>query len=188
MTLIELLVAMALGVPILLALTATLASGSKTVSRVNEELYFYTEFHELSQLITRDVRRAGYSLSGERAGDVKWPGVAELVYVNPGKDCIAYAYEFEDSGKQKRYTTIYRDTDSPGVINYYTKQLSISGALPTRSKVCKGGESIVDSHVMAVTELQFDVSGFPSMTATLGMQSRDGAYKVSATFDVTAVN
>ncbi|MEJ2764340.1 hypothetical protein VV869_10305 [Photobacterium sp. MCCC 1A19761] len=188
MTLIELVVATALGVPVLLMLTTAFASGSKSASRINEELYVYTEFHELSQLITGDLRRAGYSLEGQRAGDVKWPGVADPVSVNSAKDCIAYAYEFEDSGPQRRYTTIYRDTESPGVINYYTKQLSIGAPLPAGAAPCQGGETVIDSHLITVTELQFDVSGYPSITATLGIQSRDGVYQTSSTFNVIAVN
>ncbi|UXI00755.1 hypothetical protein NH461_13230 [Photobacterium sp. TY1-4] len=186
MTLIELVVAMALGVPVLLMLTTAFASGSKSVSRINEELYVHTEFHELSQLVTGDLRRAGYSLAGQRAGDVKWPGVAEQVHV-PTKDCIAYAYEFEDSGPQRRYTTIYRDTESPEIINYYTKQLSVGAPLPAGAAPCQGGESIIDSHLMAVTDLQFNVSG-SAVEVTLGIKSRDGTYQNSAMFDVTVVN
>lgn len=188
MTLIEMVVAMALGVPVLLMLTSTFASGSKTVSRVTEELYFYTEFHELSQLITRDVRRAGYSLSGAHAGTVKWPNHAELLYVNPAQDCIAYAYEFNDgSGLKTRYTSIYRDSVQRDVVKLHTKQIPDGSVLPRSEIPCDDGESITDSHTTTVTELQFDVSG-SAVEVTLGMKSRDGVYQNSATFNVTVVN
>ena len=69
MTLIELMLACVIGSMLLMVLSAVFASGLNTSARISQQLTFDTQFHDLEHFIRADLRRAGFAINGNNAGE-----------------------------------------------------------------------------------------------------------------------
>lgn len=169
MTLIELMVATTIGLVALMTMVSTFVMGTATAKRISEASYFNHEFYDVSRFILDDMRRAGYAIEGIREGAVRWTGATSNLSVLSDNQCIAYAYEFEESGTEKvRYSSVFYQADKK-TIRLYTIEKNIPVVavdVPNIAEACgvgsgRSGESITDNNSMAVTFLEFDGNSAP---------------------------
>ncbi|GAB3525358.1 PilW family protein [Photobacterium alginatilyticum] len=196
MTLIESLVAMAIGILALSLMVSTFLSGTQTAVRVTDGSYFFHEFYDVSRFILDDIRRAGYAIKGTREGQVKWAGAASELEILESGQCIAYAYEFEDSGVEKvRYSTVFYFADDKAIRLYTLEKKihDISIPIPNVTEACgkgvnKSGEAITDSNSMTVTSLYFDGSASPLYDVVIQAQSQFDGHDEQMAFKVHRMN
>lgn len=196
MTLIESLVAMAIGILALSLMVSTFLSGTQTAVRVTDGSYFFHEFYDVSRFILDDMRRAGYAIEGTREGLVKWAGAASELEILEAGQCVAYAYEFDDSGVEKvRYSTVYFFAAGKA-IRLYTLEEAIpvaAASVPNVIEACgKGGdrwgEAITDNKSMAVTSLSIDGSAAPLYDVVIQAQSQFDGHDEQMAFKVHRMN
>lgn len=187
MTLIELMLACAMGAALLMVLSSVFANGLSTSSRISQQLNFDSQFHELNQFIRTDLRRAGFAIEGTRAGSVKWEGSPQTVFVNAAQDCLAYAYELTDSGVDNvRYSSLYLNENSE--LKLYTKQQSITATPKNLAAACIGGEVISVSSEVQLTSFVVDISLFPAITVAMSAKSPVNGSQDYSQLNVTVVN
>ena len=171
MTLIELMLACAMGSVLLMVLASVFASGMNTSNRIGQQLNFDSEFQDLGQFIRNDLRRAGFSIEGKNAGTVKWEDSPQAVYVNAAQDCVAYAYEFTDGGAEKiRFSSLYLNEDS----ELNTVYLDAKRYEP-RQKILfqpvQVGEAITVNAEILLTNFVVDVSQYPLVAVAMSARS-----------------
>ncbi|MGR5147632.1 PilW family protein [Photobacterium alginatilyticum] len=196
MTLIESLVAMAIGILALSLMVSTFLSGTQTAVRVTDGSYFFHEFYDVSRFILDDMRRAGYAIEGIREGQVKWAGAASELEVLEAGQCIAYAYEFEDSGVEKvRYSTVFYFADDKAIRLYTLEEIIpvAAASVPNvTTEACgKGdrwGEAITDNKSMKVNALTFDGSASPLYDVVIQAQSQFDGHDEQMAFKVHWMN
>ncbi|PSU28092.1 PulJ/GspJ family protein [Photobacterium lutimaris] len=187
MTLIELMLACAMGTVLLMVLSSVFANGLSTSSRISQQLSFDSHFHELNQFIRDDLRRAGFAIEGARAGAVKWEDSPQTVFVNAAWDCLAYAYEFTDGGTDKvRYSSLYLDENSELIL--YTKEQNTTELPKNIANACSGGEVISVSSEIQLTSFVVDTSLFPAITIAMSAKSQVNGSEDSSQLNVTVVN
>lgn len=195
-TLIESLVAMTIGILALSLMVSTFLSGTQTAARVTDGSYFFHEFYDVSRFILDDIRRAGYAIKGTREGQVKWAGAASGLEILESGQCIAYAYEFDDSGTEKvRYSTVYFFATGKA-IRLYTLEETIpvaAASVPNVIEACgKGGdrwgEAITDNKSMKVNALTFDGSASPLYDVVIQAQSQFDGHDEQMAFKVHRMN
>lgn len=160
LTLVELLVASAVGLTGLAIVSSLFTVGIKTTSRLTTELSFVQELNDTARFIKDDARRAGYALDESVTGITTWAGTTDIMYISPTTDCIAYAYQYIDGTTSKvRYTSIYHKnsgTPQRGTVVLYSRNQDITDVPLNISSACTGGEAITDSKVVDVNNLSFN--------------------------------
>lgn len=187
MTLIELMLACAMGAVLLMVLSSVFASGLNSASRIGLQLSFDSQLHDLGQFIRADLRRAGFSLEGENAGTVRWADAPQTVYVNATQDCIAYAYEFAEGGIEKvRFSSLYLNEE--GELKLYTKQQSLAEPPKNIASACSGGEVITVSSEMLLTGFTVDLAQFPLIAVVMSARSPVNGAQDSSQLNVAVLN
>jgi len=179
LTLIELLVATTIGILALSVMVSTFLTGTKTAVRITDSSYFSSEFYDVSRFILDDMRRAGYAIEGARTGSVRWAGATSELSILSSNQCIAYAYEFDDSGTEMiRYSTVFYFA-ADKVIRLYTLEKEIKDTttlIPNVTEACgKGdrwGEAITDNKSMQVKALTFDGTNAPLYEVDIQVHSK----------------
>jgi len=196
LTLIELLVATTIGLLALTVMVSTFVTGTKTAVRITDSSYFSSEFYDVSRFILDDMRRAGYAIEGARTGLVRWAGATSELSILSSNQCIAYAYEFEDSGTEKvRYSSVYYYA-AEQVIRLYTLEKSIPVAVvdvPNVADACvigsgRTGEAITDNNSMPVKALTFDGTRAPLYEVMIKVRSQLTGQDDAMVFKVHLMN
>lgn len=160
LTLVELLVASAIGLTGLAIVSSLFMIGIKTASRLSTELRFIQELNDTARFIKDDARRAGYTIDENATGITTWSGTTEVVYISPSNDCIAYAYQFvEGSTSKVRYISIYHkllSSQENGKVILYTRNQLLAEIPRNITTACSGGEAITDNKTVNVERLEFN--------------------------------
>ncbi|QUJ68087.1 hypothetical protein KDD30_02750 [Photobacterium sp. GJ3] len=168
-SLMEMTVASALSLMVLSLLIHLLVAGKQAALSQTRALVLAQDVQDIWRMLSGDIRRAGYrSDSAQRAAHRSQEPV---VYVSAG-DCVVLHYELADTRVTKAY---YRDDD-------VLRLRSTTVSFPVPEMACQGGQSLLDSRWMRVTDWQVrsewierDGRGVQHLTLSLAVTAQDGS-------------
>lgn len=186
-SLIELLVASAIGLTLLMTVSSVFITGYTFVAQRSLQLMLAQDANDVLRMMKEDVHRAGY-VSGASSSFVL-SGTMKTIYLNSpsaGKPtCIAYGY---DDGENEHYRSYYLDNQTLRVFSTKSSVLTAAGA-------CKGGQSALNEKQIKVTKFEVDEKVLSStavtsqyLTINLGVSTLDDSISAAKSVQVKIRN
>lgn len=178
-TLVELLVALAVNVILLSALIAVLSSTVGHYDKVNSTDTLNQQLESALQLMTNDIRRAGYwgnAMSDVNTGVNNNPFMAAGidVSVNGANNCILFAYDYNSNGSLPAISSASDDERYGFRVVNQTLQSRPPGAPYDCTAAASAWENVTNPSILQITGLTFTLSAttVPPAQATKVMQIR----------------
>jgi prepilin-type N-terminal cleavage/methylation domain-containing protein len=162
-TLIELLVALAVNLILLLALTSMYSSNVGHFNEVQKIDILNQQMQSAMQLMTRDIRRAGYwnnAVSDLNTAHNNNPFMAPGadLSVNGSNNCILFSYDYNSDNTLPSISTSVDDERSGYRLVSQTLQARPRGAAFDCGAASSAWENIIDPTLITITNLTFTLN------------------------------
>lgn len=157
-TLVELLIASALGLVAIVGIGSIFMSGQKIANERGKQLLLLQQVSGALQYFKQDLQRAGYD--GGNGSSLTLSGATDIVYVAPDSQSVAYAYTL---GTQVRNVAFVFDSGAIKVCD------TPSSAPKTVSQAVSGCSSIFEPNQITVTNFLIQTSNVATSSVSSGM-------------------
>jgi prepilin-type N-terminal cleavage/methylation domain-containing protein len=173
LTLIELLIAMAINLLLLLALTSIFSSNVGHYNTINKTDMLNQQLQSAMQFMVNDIRRAGYWANasndlGTGANTNPYMAAATDVTINGSSNCILFSYDFNKDGSLPGIAAGSDDERYGFRLQSSAVQARPPGAAFDCAATATAWENITDTNLVNVTALTFTLT---STTVPIGSAS-----------------
>jgi type IV pilus assembly protein PilW len=161
-TLVELLIAVVINIILLAALIGVFSSNIANYNKVNRADMLNQQLENAIQLMTNDIRRAGYSANASNdidTGQNNNPFMASATDIStPSSTCILFTYDAGNTGTLPSINASADDDRYGFRLNNNTLQARPPGATFACNAAATNWENITDPNIVNITALSFTLN------------------------------
>ena len=189
-TLVELIIAMSIGMIVIGAVTSIFLKGNAMASARSLELLLQQDTNDALQIMKQEILRAGYNGQSNATSSLKLSGANSVIYFDPSKNCIAFVY---DADGKHHYRSFYEKNNELWI--YTNKFDAITSPLRTISAACKGGWRFFNPNIISssirIIETPISSATASSQMITIKLRThlvRDNRYSAAKSIAIKTRN
>ena len=190
-TLVELIIAMSIGMIVIGAVTSIFLKGNAMASARSLELLLQQDTNDALQIMKQEILRAGYNGQSNATSSLKLSGASSVVHFDLSQNCIAFVY---DADGKHHYRSFYEKHNELRV--YTNKSDAITSPLRSISAAaCSGGQRFFNPNIISssisIIETPISSAAASSQMITIKLRThlvRDNRYSSAKSIAIKTRN